>query len=104
MELDVSTNTYSNLTEYQVIEMPITVTPLTIILKTTAGGAVDICTYYRSDQDDDFTLCYDGSDSGAYARLVSSSGETYDSLLISCNGVSTSQPATLECIVMGVKV
>ena len=56
LEMEAVTKTYSDITEYSIFHLPLTVSPLAVILRTSAGDDAELCTYYRADQNGDFTL------------------------------------------------
>ena len=50
LEMEAVTKTYSDITEYSIFHLPLTVSPLAVILRTSAGDDAELCTYYRADQ------------------------------------------------------
>ena len=101
MDLGTASKTFSGVQAYSVLEMELTVNPLVILMRTTAGGVSDLCAYYRTDPDGSFSLRASDGQGDAYCRLVSCvEGE----LLLSCSGATAEQPANIECIALGVKL
>lgn len=100
LEMEAATKTYSNITEYAIYHLPLTVSPLAVILRTSAGNDAELCTYYRADQDGNFTLRVSQGQCPASSRMYA---ELEESLMLTCSGGTTALPATLECIVLGVK-
>lgn len=101
MELEITTKTYTGIEAYQLIEMPLTVTPLAVLLRTSAGGKAELCAYYRADQDGAYTMRASAGDAPAYSRLHTDLG---DALMLTCSGGTAAQPASLECVALGVKL
>lgn len=100
MGLELVSKTFTAIESNQSLEMPLTVTPLAIFLRTSAGGNAELCAYYRTDQAGDYTMRASAGGAAAYTRL---SFEMSSFLMLHCTGGTMAQPATLECIVLGVK-
>ena len=44
LEMEAVTKTYSDITEYSIFHLPLTVSPLAVILRTSAGDDAELCT------------------------------------------------------------
>ncbi|MDR0840649.1 MAG: hypothetical protein LBN26_04595 [Christensenellaceae bacterium] len=99
MELQITSNTYPNLTAAQYIYMPLTVEPLAVFLRTSYAGGAELCAYYRADQTGDFTMRV-SLDASAQTRLYDLREDT---LVLLAQGMSAGAPAALECTILGVK-
>ena len=100
MGLDIAARTYTGIDSTRSIELPLTLTPLAIFLRTTVSGNAELCAYYRADQ------------SWAYTMRVSTGGtegrtrfdySLPNSIMLMCSGGTSAQPASLECVILGVK-
>ena len=98
--MQLSSKTFTGIESSQSLQMPLTVTPLLILLRTSAGGNAELCSYYRSDPLADYTMRTSNGGASVSTRLEYD-WDTY--LRLSCSGGTMAQPATLECIVLGVK-
>ena len=100
LEMEAVTKTYSDITEYSIFHLPLTVSPLAVILRTSAGDDAELCTYYRADQNGDFTLRVSQGSCPVSSRMYAELEET---LMLTCSGGTAALPATLESITLGVK-
>lgn len=100
MGMQLATKTFTGIESSQSLQMPLTVIPLFILLRTSAGGSAELCAYYRAEPLGDYTLRTSAGGAGVRTRLESE-WDTY--LRLGCNGGTMAQPATLECTVLGVK-
>lgn len=100
MGLATQTQTFDKLEGLSYLDMQLEVTPLVILLRTSCGTQAELCAYCRADQDGEFTMLASLGEGAATARMYSYLG---DNLCISCNGGTAEQPASLECLVLGVE-
>lgn len=100
MQLGLAAKTYTGIENSRSVEMPLTLTPLAIFLRTSAGGNAELCAYYRTDQDGEYTMRVSAGGSAAHTRLQY---ELDDILMLNCTGGTMAQPASLECCILGVK-
>ena len=100
LEMEAVTKTYSDITEYSIFHLPLTVSPLAVILRTSAGDDAELSPYYRADQNGDVTLRVSQGSCPVSSRMYAELEET---LMLTCSGGTAALPATLECITLGVK-
>lgn len=97
--LGVISGTISGIDSALISQIPLTVTPVAAIFRTTVGGSSEMAVYYRAEPGAQLTLVTGGS-AAANTRLYSE-GETRISVLTS--GAGTASIATLEYYILGVK-
>lgn len=98
--LDLAARTYTGIESTQTLSVPLTLVPLAILLRTSSGGNAELCAYYRADQDGEYTLRVSVGATTGRTRLDYIIGDT---MTLTCSGGTAAQPASLECIVLGVK-
>lgn len=99
-EIDINIETYENITSNSPFQVPVTVFPTTVILQTSVNNSSELCVYYRSNPNDEFVMVESQDQCPASSSIYSELDQT---IMVVCNGGTTSNPATLKCIVLGVK-
>lgn len=97
--LGVVSGTVSGISEPDIIQIPITVTPVMAVFRTTVGNSSDMAVYYRAELGAELTLVTGGS-APADSRLYSER-DTRMAVLVS--GASAASTATLDYYILGVK-
>ena len=97
--LETVSKTFSGIETFQYLDVPLDITPLFVLLQTSAGGYSELCAYYRDDQDGQFTMCVSAGGTQISARMYS----VNDLLRISCSGGTVAQPARVDCVIVGVR-
>ncbi|MEA5058931.1 hypothetical protein SDC9_198576 [bioreactor metagenome] len=100
MHLDVAAKTFTGIEDSQLLEMPLTLLPVAVFLRTSAGGNAELRGYYRTDQDAEFTMRVSTGGESAGTQMYAALD---NALLLSCSGGAPSQPASVECTILGVK-
>ncbi|MBR5291429.1 MAG: hypothetical protein IKU32_00780 [Clostridia bacterium] len=97
--LGVVSGTVTGISDPDIIQIPLTVTPVVAVFRTAVGSSSEVAVYYRAELGGEFTLVTGGSapvNSRVYSR-----GDTRISVLVS--GASTANTATLDYYILGVK-
>lgn len=97
--LELVSKTFAGIDSDSSLEMPLTLSPIAILLRTSTEESSELCVYYRTDMAENYTMRA-GSEDGARTRLAQEK-ETH--LLLACTGAAAARPATVECIILGVK-
>ena len=97
--LGVVSGTVLGISEPDIVQIPITVTPIAAIFRTTVGNSSDMAVYYRSELGAELTLVTGGSAS-ANSRIYSER-DTRMAVLVS--GANMANTAKLDYWILGVK-
>jgi len=97
--MGVVSGTVSGITAAGIEQIPITVTPLVAIFRTTVGSSSEMAVYYRAELGAELTLITGGS-APAKSRLYYEI-DTY--MAVITTGASKANTATLDYWILGVK-
>ena len=97
--LGVISGSLAGIDGYQLISIPLSVTPLMAVFRTAVGGMSEIAVYYRSELGAELTLITGGS-APAKSRLYYEI-DTY--MAVITTGASKANTATLDYWILGVK-
>lgn len=100
MGLTLVSKTYAGIDSAHSLEMPLTLNPVAILLRTSAGEDAELCVYCRADLDDAYTLRSSAGSAALHTRLEQ---ELETHLVLSCTGATADLPASVECTILGVK-
>ncbi len=97
--LGVVSGTVSGINQAQISQIPITVTPVAAMFRTSVGSASELAVYYRAEPGAALTL-FTGGSAPANTRLYS---ERDTRMAVLTSGASAANVATLEYYILGVK-